>query len=172
MGIQGKKTSRKFFIPVYSCSGWGCLFNRALYCHFWLEKDIWNAVQNAFIHSRPSHEQPGRGGIDMVLFWPLYGVRVNHRFFTGNRVSIAVLQTGQAFRHFYSFAGHVEYHANRRMIANYLYHEADQTIQCSFMTDGKPTFFHASVYNRNNKETELKGSLGNDSLQIFLIKEK
>jgi hypothetical protein len=67
----------------------------------------------------------------------------------------------------------MEYNSpNRRMMAGYIYHEADQTIQCSFMNDGKPTFFHASVYNRNNKDTELKGSLGNDSLQIFLIKEK
>jgi hypothetical protein len=67
----------------------------------------------------------------------------------------------------------MEYNSpNRRMMAAYIYHEADQTIQCNFMNDGKSKFFHASVYDRNNKETELKGSLGNDSLQIFLIKEK
>jgi len=67
----------------------------------------------------------------------------------------------------------MEYNSpNRRMIANYLYHEADKTIQCSFMNNGKPKLFHASVYPRNNKETELKGSLGNDSLQLFLIKER
>jgi len=67
----------------------------------------------------------------------------------------------------------MEYNSpNRRMMAGYIYHEADKAIQCSFMNDGKPTFFHASFYNLNNKETELKGSLGNDSLQIFLIKEK
>gem|GEM_PF-3888329 len=38
------------------------------------------------------------------------------------------------------------------------------------MNGGKPKFFHASVYNQNNTETELKGSLENDSLQLFLIK--
>jgi hypothetical protein len=57
-------------------------------------------------------------------------------------------------------------------MAAYIYHEADQTIQCSFMNGGKPKFFHASVYNQNNTETELKGSLENDSLQLFLIKAR
>jgi hypothetical protein len=65
----------------------------------------------------------------------------------------------------------MEYNSpNRRMIANYLYHEADKTIQCSFMNNGKQEFLHASVDNQDNKETKLKGSLGNDSLQLFLTK--
>jgi len=38
------------------------------------------------------------------------------------------------------------------------------------MNNGNPKVFHVTVYNQNNKETELKGSPGNDSLQLFLIK--
>jgi hypothetical protein len=67
----------------------------------------------------------------------------------------------------------MEYNSpERRIMANYSYHESDKTIQCSFMNNRNPKVFHVTVYNQNNKETELKGSLGNDSVQIFLIKAR
>lgn len=59
-----------------------------------------------------------------------------------------------------------------RLIANYRFNEANKILESTLKDAGKEILLHAAVSFKGNRQIELQGTLGGDSLKLLLLKTK